>query len=1385
MSRISTEDFLLELRRGDIRISLEGEHLRLSAPKGVLSPALQEELRARKSEILAYLRKHRDASSSSAPPLVPTLQGESAPLSFAQERLWFLYQMDPQSSAYNLQQTKLLKYRPDVVQKALTELAARQQILRTTYATRDAELVQVVHPASVVPLPVVDLSGLPGDQLKDVIVSQARDEAKRPFDLTSGPVWRALALSLADGSLALILTMHHIASDGWSLATISRELDALCEAHEHGQTAQLPDLPLQYRDYAVWQRRWLQDEILRQELAYWRETLAGSPPTLDLPADLPRPAIQTYAGAAHLLRLSPPLSAALKGLSKSEEASLFMTMLAVFKTLLWRYTGQTDIVVGTPIAGRSRREVQNLIGLFLNELVLRTDLSGDPTFRQLLHRVRDTTLGAYAHQDLPFEKIVEALQPQRDLSRSPIFQVFFNMLIVPAQDEDVRRLASGLWADSGSVAETHSQFDLSLSVRDEGERITLVFVYNTDLFTAPTIERMAGHLRSVAEAVAADPDQRLSQLPLLTDAERTQLLVEWNRTQHEWPDQPVHELFAQQVTRTPDACAVDFEGKGLTYRDLEIRANRLAHHLRKLGVGPETKVGLFVERSLDLVVGVLGILKAGGAYFPLDPAYPRDRLAFMLGDSRASVLVTQEALPAELPAAETKVVCLDRDQSQIEQESDASPRVPYDAGNLAYMIYTSGSTGKPKGVEISHGALLNFLNAMREEPGLTASDVLLAVTTLSFDIAALEIFLPLTVGARVVVASRPVASDGMALARLLDASGATVMQATPATWRMLIASGWRGDPRLKILCGGDALPRDLAAKLLERGGCVWNLYGPTETTVWSTVHRVTAREGPVAIGRPIANTEIYILDACLQPLPAGVPGELHIGGAGVARGYWNRPELTAERFIRHPFSADPRARLYRTGDRARYLEGGEIEHLGRLDQQVKLRGFRIELGEIEASLRLRADVKEAVAIVREDVPGDQRLVAYIVPAGAAPPSTSDLRGSLRGFLPEYMVPSAFVFLDALPLTPSGKVDRRALPAPQAAKRDELGFVPPRTSAERALAQIWCEVLGVERAGVYDNFFDLGGHSLLTLKVIAKFEESTGFHLNPVDFFQQTLGQLAASYEQRGGTPRPASEVDRRDDLMEPCFLDTSQRALFGCYRRPLTPRDHGAVICYPHAHEYIRSHRACRELALRLARSGFHVLSFDYFGCGDSEGSYEEARVAHWMEDTAAAIEAMKRRFRLDEVSLVGLRLGASLAMMTAAARDDINALVLWNPVLEGRTLVEEMIASSGSGIERLEYRERGIKDVHGYPLTPEMVADLGQIDLTRQRFTAAPRLLVVETGRKQGSDRLRRFYHGLDGTADYERVLEHEIWLTEPYEALVPQKTLETVVSWISRVCR
>ena len=1069
------------------------------------------------SGLVEFIELARQTSHPLQPDVIESVSRETElPLSFAQERLWFLDQLEGGSATYNMPVALRLDGSLNVaaLERALQDILRRHEVLRTSFITVNGSPVQVIDPNPTLTVSVVDLQALAETEQAAEVQRLVCEDAQKPFDLCRSPLIRATLLQLGKNSHALLFNMHHIASDGWSMGIFIHELSSLYQAFCARKPSPLPELPIQYVDFAHWQRQYLSGEVLERQLDYWKQQLAGIPPLLELPTDRPRPAVQTFRGARRSLTLSTPLTKVLKQLSQQEGVTLFMTLLAAFKTLLYRYTAQDDVVVGTPIAGRNRSEIEGLIGFFVNTLVLRTDLSGNPSFRTLLKRVREVALGAYAHPDLPFEKLVGELQPDRNLSHSPVFQVLFvfeNQSRQPLMLPEIT--LTPLVAEDGTA-----KFDLTLFMTETAEKLIGEIEYNTDLFDASTIVRMLGHWQTLLESIAANPVQQLSNLALLTTAETYQLLGEWNATQANFPHHAcIHTLFEQQVEQTPNAIAVVFETEYLTYQDLNHRANKLAHYLRARDVGAETFVGICVERNLDMVVGILGILKAGGAYVPLDPKYPQERLAFILADAQVPVLLTQQRLLSALPAHFTQVICLDTHWSVIAQESGQNPVSDITAQSLAYVIYTSGSTGKPKGVAIAHRSAVAFLTWAKGVFSSADLAGVLAATSICFDLSIFELFLPLSSGGKIILAE-----NALQLPELPAAAEITLVNTVPSAIAELVRVAGL-PPSLRVVnLAGEPLLNSLAQAIYRQDTVqrVFNLYGPSEDTTYSTFTLVEKGSTElVCIGLPIANTQVYLLDAQLQPVPIGVPGELYIGGAGLARCYLNRPDLTAEKFIPDPFNSVPGARLYKTNDLGRYRTDGTIEFLGRVDRQVKLRGFRIELGEIETVLTDHPAVQETVVLLREDSPGDRRLVAYCVPTSASltrPISQidSDLCSVLKEKLPNYMVPSAFVLLESLPLTPNGKIDRQALPAPNHTQPNlDRAFVSPRTPIEEILAGIWAEVLRLKQVGVHDNFFNLGGNSLTIIQVMSRLNETFQIELPLRRLFESpTVAELAEAIE---------------------------------------------------------------------------------------------------------------------------------------------------------------------------------------------------------------------------------------------------------------------------------
>lgn len=1049
---------------------------------------------------------------------------QNFPLSYAQQRLWFLSQLEPQSSAHNIPAVIRLTGRLNIaaLENSINEIVHRHETLRTTFTVVDGEPVQVISAADKLLLPIIDLQTIPEAERETEALHQAMQDAQTPFNLEQDALLRVSLLRLGETDHVILFTMHHIVSDGWSTGILIRELTTIYTAYDSGQPCNLPALPIQYADFAVWQREWLQGEVLNNQLNYWKQQLGGDLPVLELPTDRPRPAIQTDRGATQSFALSESVTAALKQLCQQEGVTLFMTLLAAFKVLLHRYTQQNDILVGTPIANRNRSEIEGLIGFFVNTLVLRSNLGGNQTFKELLAQVREVTLGAYAHQDLPFEQLVEELQPERDLSHSSLFQVMFILQNAPTE---VLHLPD-LTLNPLKIESQTANFDLTLSMVEIDTGLRGGIEYNTDLFDDDRISRILGHFLTLLEGIITHPDQPLSDLPLLTATEHQQILTTWNSNQIYVPQQCIHQLFEAQVEKTPDDVAVVFEKEQLTYKELNQRANKLAHYLQTQGVKPDILVGICLERSCELVVVLLGILKAGGAYLPLDPAYPQERLAYMLEDAQVSAILTQEKLVNNLPIHNTQIICIDYDSQLITNQTRENPVSQVTANNLAYVIYTSGSTGKSKGVMIEHRSLVNAYFAWEEAYHLQKNATShLQMASFSFDVFSGDLVRALCSGGKLVLCPRELLLEPEKLYQLILQEQVDCAEFVPGVLRNLMQYLEQSQQRLDfmqlLVCGSDSWyvqEYEEFRQFCSPKTRLINSFGLTEATIDSTYFETGSTnlsvKQLVPIGQPFANTKIYILDRYLQPLPVGVIGEIYIGGAGLARGYLNRPDLTAEKFIPNSFTQETGEYLYKTGDLGRWLPDGNIELIGRVDNQVKLRGFRIELGEVEAVLGKHPMVKESVVLVREDRPNQQQLTAYIVPEPAHlnKINSSELQQFLQEQLPSYMIPSAFVILAAFPLTPNGKIDRRALPKPDL-QEIENTFIAPRTKTEIKLAQLWSEVLCVEKVSIDDNFFELGGNSLLTTKLILKIRADFQVNLPlRVLFESPTVASLAINLE---------------------------------------------------------------------------------------------------------------------------------------------------------------------------------------------------------------------------------------------------------------------------------
>jgi amino acid adenylation domain-containing protein len=1039
-------------------------------------------------------------------------EGDASPLSFAQRRLWFLEQLAPGPS-YNVARAYRVGGPLDraALERSLSALAARHETLRTTFEVRDGDPVQVVGPPGLMDVPVIDISGAPEEERRRATEAWLDGESRRPFDLSRGPLLRASLLRFGPTDHLLLLALHHIVTDGWSLSVMARELRTLYGEFTGTRQTPLPELPIQYADYAKWQQEWLEKEVLARQLPYWRERLAGLP-ALSLPGDYPRPVEPTFRGITHRSTLSTGLTIALKQLSRAEGATLYMALLAAFEVLLMRYSGQEDVAVGSPIASRTHSELEGLIGYFANTLVMRADLSGDPTFREVLHRVRETAIGAYAHQDVPFEKLVEELQPDRHATANPIFHVLF---VCNVSGEDLS--LPGLDVSPVEVKTRVSRFDLEVQVQESNATLEALWIGAADLFESATVERMASHFERLLENIVRNRESRLSELEILPDAERRRVVEEWNRTEAPWPlDATLHGLFEAEAARVPNSVAVVARGERLTYADLNERADQLAGYLSARGVAPGDVVGICVERAPEMVVGLLGILKSGAAYLPLDPSHPSARLAMMLRDSEARLILTQARLESAVPPGGLERVRLDADWPEILRSAKRPAQATCGPATLAYVIYTSGSTGTPKGVAIEHRSAVALTAWARERFSRRELSGVLASTSLAFDLSVFELFAPLTSGGTAILAR-----DVLELAEVARTAEVRLVNTVPSAMAELLELGPLPASVETVNLAGEPLSEDLVRRVLDSGTVarVYDLYGPTEDTTYSTCALRSESDRPT-VGRPISNKRVYILDGHGRPVPIGVIGEIFCAGVGVARGYLGRPQGTSRKFLDDPFR--PGERMYATGDLGRFLPDGKIQLLGRLDDQVKVRGFRIEIGEIEGTLRRHPFVRECAVKAWGDE-ADRRLVAYIVPAAGEATAASDLRSFLKGTLPDPMVPSAFMTLDALPLTATGKLDRRALPEPDPASAEP--YVAPRDAIEDAVAQIWVEVLGIEPVGVHDDFFDLGGHSLLATRVFARLQKR--FSVSPplrALFEKPTVAELARAIRdlQAGEDPPRAS-----------------------------------------------------------------------------------------------------------------------------------------------------------------------------------------------------------------------------------------------------------------------
>ncbi|MDX1473349.1 MAG: amino acid adenylation domain-containing protein, partial [Reinekea sp.] len=1040
-------------------------------------------------------------------------------LSLAQQRLWYLSKMEGNSTLQNLPSAFRLIGNLDVgaFNDAMNSLLDRQCLLRTRIIEENDRPYQVIEQEYRCEIEFYDLSMTAPEGREAALADLLQELQAHVFDILDFPLFRVTLIRLQPEEHALFFMPHHIIFDGWSFDVFIHELTTSYESHVKQVDPTLASLPIQYCDYAEWLRDWLDGDELKHQLEFWKHELRGRLPVLEMPVDFPRKDTELHQGDQVLFHLDEKLVHALSKLALQQGASLFMVMMSSYLILLHRYTNQDDLIVGAPMADRSRMGTENLIGFFVNALVLRFQVDKSQSFVELLAQVKETCLNAFNHQDAPFEKLVEVLNPDRDLSRAPLFQTSLTY-----QDVSEREVTMGdLLFQQIEVPSHDSPLDLNMWFKKRNGQMTGAVVYSVNLFERKTIEQFVSHFQKILSEVVANWHQSIGNIGILTPVENNQLISFGQGPQRHWEPMSLPGLLSQHVASRGSEVAVVSGVSSLTYDELEQTSNRLAHYLIRQGVVPNSLVGVCMSRSCDMLVALLAVWKAGAAYVPLDPDFPDDRLTYMADDAQLKLLLCDAGLQSRFSVIE-RSYSPDSWQPELAHQPATSPELPDDASAPAYVIYTSGSTGRPKGVVVPRGAVVNFLNGMAEQPGLSPEDRLLAVTTLSFDIAVLELYLPLVVGARVVISSREDAVDGRRLLSVIQQQGITTMQATPATWRLLLGSGWSGEPKLKALCGGEALPKDLAVQLLPHCASLWNMYGPTETTVWSTCAEVTHEDIvspiPLPIGRAMANTQVYVLDSQSNPVPQGVAGELLIGGDGVTSGYLNRAELTAERFIDCPATLPPgKGKLYRTGDKVRFRHDGQLDYLGRMDQQVKVRGYRIELGEIETLLRTHEAVEDCAVSVKEERAGDARLIAYVVWRGS-PLTMTDVRNYLKVQLPSYMLPQHVETLSELPRTLNGKLDRNALVKASSLRNQTEVNLPAETEMEKALARIWCSVIGIDSVAKTDHFFDVGGHSLLSMQVIHTVRDELGLQVTPRQLLLDSLTEIASQLDQQKTNP---------------------------------------------------------------------------------------------------------------------------------------------------------------------------------------------------------------------------------------------------------------------------
>ncbi len=1205
------------------------------------------------------------------------------PAADAQKRLWFIDQLLPQSPVYNIYRAIRIEGELNVnaLHSAMNAMIARHEALRTTFDVEQGKVVQKIHPSLEIDMPYTDLSN---DE--KAIQSLLDKNIKEPFDLVNGPVIRVHLIKCAENHHIFHFMVHHNAFDRRSLGVLNTEITEHYKFFDKGEAPNLASLPVQYKDYTEWRLDKHKTEDLTKSWTFWQKQLSNVVP-LNLPYDRQRSTELNTDGDRIYHTLDTELVEKFEALAKKKGMTMFIALMAVFKTLIYRWSGETDLLAGTPFADRRMKDTEHLLGFFVSTLVIRNDMSGDPTFLELLSRVRKNCFNSYRYNAMPLDTIIEKLNPARETNRNPLFDMEFQVQMLQPETLEIGEAK----LSEARAARKSSQYDLSMTIREKVDGFDMRFEYRSDLFERQTIELLLKRFHQLLELIVEDPTKHLSDYSIVLPEERQTLIKEWNKTDSDYRKGVcLNQLFEERAAQHADKIALEFNGNTLSYGELNEKANQLAHHLRDNGVGPETRVGVCMERSLEMVISLYAIHKAGGGYVPLDPDYPQARLEFMIGDIEAPIILTQESIKHVIPETDATIIALDSQWDAIGQLSKENLEQVTDETNLAYIIYTSGSTGNPKGVMNQHDGIINRLIWMQQEYQLTDADVVLQKTPYSFDVSVWEFFWPLIFGAKLVVAEPGGHQDVSYLSKVIQEKQVTTMHFVPSMLQIFVdqAKPESCSSIRQIFCSGEALPYELQKQFFTFSSAkLHNLYGPTEAAVDVTYWECDAsyERKIVPIGRPVANTQVYILDKKLNPIPVGASGELHIGGIQVARGYLNRQELSDEKFIPDPFSSDPKARLYKTGDLVRHLSDGQIEYIGRIDFQVKIRGLRIELGEIESRLAEVEGIKQCVVIVREDKPADKKIVAYFETKEGYSLTTDDMRNQLALGLPNYMIPQFFVPMDQLPLSANGKIDRKLLPEPSVSELDTAtDYVAPISEVEKQIAELWTELLGVENIGVYDKFIELGGHSMLVLEAVWKAKEKYKLVIDPASLIRDTLEQIAASIEGDNAVKRVVDE-SQKAITYEPYFFGPED-SLFGMYQWPRDKNNSkGAVLlCSPIYLESLNTHLTYRYLSAKLSEAGYHVMRFDYYGAGDSLGDDEEANVSRWKQDIQSAADELKARSGHQSISMIGFRFGATLAAL--AMPDNVENLVLWEPVINGKSYVEQLFSKYRSTLSHLNY---------------------------------------------------------------------------------------------------